>query len=291
MQFEKKHTDKSTKPIVIRNIQELRATLYQYRKTDETIALVPTMGALHVGHMALVTRAKALADKVVVSIFVNPTQFSASDDLDQYPRTETADLESLKEASVDIVFIPNVGEVYAEGFATSVHVAGPSMGLESDTRPEFFTGVATVVCKLLLQCLPDFAVFGEKDYQQLQVVRRMVCDLDIPSQIISVPTVRESDGVACSSRNTYLTSAERQVAPKLYAILSETAGRIRSDGNVAAELKLCEQRLLAESFTDVEYITLCDGDTMEAISAPTKGARLLLAVRLGSTRLIDNIEV
>ncbi len=278
-------------PAIARNVAALRAALAEYRGSGERIALVPTMGALHGGHMALVDAARAAAERTVASIFINPTQFAPTEDLAAYPQSEAEDLRKLAEAGVDLVFMPDAGEVYGEGFATSVSVAGPGTGLESAARSHFFTGVATVVAKLLLQCLPDAATFGEKDYQQLQVVRRMVRDLDIPCEILAIPTVREADGLACSSRNAYLTPAERGVAAHLFECLQATAQRLRDGGAVIAEIEHGMRHLQEAGFDTVDYLALCDGESLEALSELRDGARLLAAVRLGNTRLIDNLAV
>jgi len=200
-------------------------------------------------------------------------------------------LRKMAEAEVDLVFMPPAAEMYGDGFATEISMAGPGMGLESASRPHFFTAVATVVCKLLLQCQPDIAIFGEKDYQQLQVVRRMVRDLDIPSEIAAIATVREADGLACSSRNDYLSAEARAIAPRLYEIMRGTAARLRAGGAVIGEIERGTAELRAAGFDGVDYLALCDGDSLAPLRALTKGARLLAAVRLGTTRLIDNLEV
>jgi len=249
------------------------------------------MGALHGGHMALVGAARGAAERTIVSIFINPTQFAPSEDLASYPQSEAEDLRKLDAAGVDLVFMPAADEVYGEGFATSVSVAGPGVGLESAARPHFFTGVATVVAKLLLQCLPDVATFGEKDYQQLQVVRRLVRDLDIGCEILAIPTVREADGLACSSRNAYLTPAERLVAARLYETLQTMAQRLAKGGAIIAEIEDGMRHLQEAGFDAVDYLALCDGESLEALSELRDGARLLAAVRLGDTRLIDNLAV
>ncbi len=273
--------DDKTTPVIVRSVGALRAAVAAYRRADERVALVPTMGALHSGHMALVDAARAASQRIVVSIFINPAQFAPSEDLASYPRSEAEDLGKLADAGVDLVFMPDAGEVYGEGFATSVTVAGPGDGLESAARPQFFTGVATVVAKLLLQCLPDVATFGEKDYQQLQVVRRLVRDLDIPCEILAVPTVREVDGLACSSRNAYLTPAQRLVA----------AERLTAGAAINAEIERCTARLRTAGFDRVDYLALCDGESLKPLSSLNGNARLLAAVRLGNTRLIDNLSV
>ena len=276
---------------IVRNVGALRAAVAEYRGSGERVALVPTMGALHGGHMALVDAARGAAERTIVSIFINPTQFAPTEDLASYPRSEAEDLRQLAEAGVDLVFMPAPDEVYGAGFATSVSVAGPGAGLESAARPHFFTGVATVVAKLLLQCLPDAAAFGEKDYQQLQVVRRLVRDLDIPCEILAIPTVREADGLACSSRNAYLTPAERAVAAGLYEILQAMAQRLATGGAVITEIEDGMRCLEQAGFDVSDYLALCDGESLVPLSELHDGARLLAAVRLGNTRLIDNVAL
>ena len=281
----------ATSPAIARGVAELRAAVAAFHRDGHRVALVPTMGALHAGHMALVAAAGEAAARTVVSIFVNPTQFAPAEDLAAYPRDEAEDLRKLAAAGVDLVFMPAAADMYGEGFATALNVAGPGAGLESAARPHFFTGVATVVCKLLLQCLPDIAVFGEKDYQQLQVVRRMVRDLDIPSDILAIPTVREADGLACSSRNDYLSAEERSIAARLYEILHDTAGHLRDGGAVIAEIERGMISLREAGFDEIDYLALCDSDNLAPLSEAKEGARLLAAVRLGRTRLIDNFAL
>src|SRR6201997_5462566 len=209
-------------PRIIRTLPALRRAIANFRARGRTIALVPTMGALHEGHFSLVRRAQSRADCVVVWIFVNPTQFAPHEDLTTYPRTFAADVAALAERQVDLVWAPSVRTMYPDGFATRVVPEGPAtVGLEDASRPHFFAGVATVVAKLLIQCAPDFAVFGEKDFQQLKVVTQLARDLDLPTRIIAAPTVREVDGLALSSRNRYLSAAERQAAPALHRVLAE----------------------------------------------------------------------
>jgi pantoate--beta-alanine ligase len=282
--------DNSSPPIV-KSVSDLRQAVAGLRSDGHRVALVPTMGALHAGHMALIAAAGETSARTVVSIFVNPTQFAPSEDFAAYPRSDAEDLRKLADASVDLVFMPAAGDMYGEGFATSINVAGPGAGLESAARPHFFTGVATVVCKLLLQCRPDSVLFGEKDYQQLQVVRRMTRDLEIPCEITAVPTVREADGLACSSRNDYLTPSQRPVAARLYEILRRTADRLNAGGDVIGEIEGAMVALREAGFDAVDYIALCDGETLEPLSEPREGARLLAAVRLGATRLIDNLAL
>ncbi len=278
-------------PPADRNVAELRRRIAGWRATGETVALVPTMGALHAGHLALVEAARAAADRTVVSIFVNPKQFAPNEDFSAYPRDEARDLALLAEAGTDAVFAPPVAEMYPPGFATAVSVDGPSRGLETDFRPHFFSGVATVVAKLLLAALPDVALFGEKDYQQLLVVRRMAADLGIPSRIVGLPTVREADGLALSSRNAYLTAAERAAAPELHRALQGAATAIRGGLAGEAACATASVRLAASGFA-VDYFALRNAETLEP--APGRGTeqlRLLVAARLGRTRLIDNIAV
>ncbi|MDA1356816.1 MAG: pantoate--beta-alanine ligase [Proteobacteria bacterium] len=278
-------------PAIVRSVGDLRAAVARFHRDGHRVALVPTMGALHRGHMALVVAAREAAARTVVSIFVNPTQFAPTEDLAAYPRNEAEDLRKLADAGVDLVFMPAAGDMYGAGFATTVTVAGPGAGLESAARPHFFTGVATVVCKLLLQCLPDIAVFGEKDYQQLQVVRCMVRDLDIPSEILAIPTVREADGLACSSRNDYLSPEERPTAARLYEILHDMAARLRSGSGVIAEIERGMIALRDAGFDRIDYLALCDGESLAPLLEAKTGGRLLAAVRLGRTRLIDNLAL
>lgn len=272
-------------------VAELRHHVSAWRRQGSTVALVPTMGALHAGHLALMRRAKECADRVVASIFVNPTQFSAHEDLAAYPRQEAEDTAMLAKAEVDALFLPSVAEMYPPDFATSVRVTGVSDGLCATARPDHFAGVALVVTKLLLQAQPDFALFGEKDYQQLQVIRRLVRDLDIPVTIVGVPTVREADGLAMSSRNAYLTAAERQIAPELHRVLDQTAAGL-AKGALFPELKdTATARLLRVGFHSVDYIEFRDADGLASLDRASRPGRLLAAARLGRTRLIDNVPV
>lgn len=279
-----------TAPGVYRTIGDLRAALKPARLTGERIAMVPTMGALHEGHLSLVERARSEADRVVVSIFVNPTQFAPHEDFDAYPRDENKDLELLGALNVEAAFIPSVREMYPEGFATGVTVGGPSEGLESAFRPHFFDGVALVVTKLLLAAMPDAAIFGEKDYQQLCVVRRMARDLNIPTEIIGAPTVRESDGLAMSSRNVYLSPEQRRTAKTLPDTLREAIKRLDRGEDVHDVLTLSRQKLEGQGFK-VDYLELRDGETLGPVTDDTRSRRLLVAAWLGKTRLIDNMAV
>jgi pantoate--beta-alanine ligase len=275
-----------------RTIAELRSHTAIWRKTGGPIGLVPTMGALHAGHLALVAAARQRCAHVVVSIFVNPKQFGPREDFAAYPRDEAADLDLLRAAGVDVAFLPAVAEMYPPGFATTVSVGGPSEGLCGAHRPGHFDGVATVMTKLLLQSLPDIAYFGEKDYQQLLVVRRLVRDLDLPVEIAAVPTVRDADGLALSSRNAYLSPQERQVAPTLARVLHEIAAALAREPEVAArELARGRAALQRAGFT-VEYLELRDALTLAPLAAAAGApARLLAAAHLGRTRLIDNVPV
>ncbi len=281
------------RPAVARaeTVAALRETVAAWRAAGERIALVPTMGALHAGHLALVAAARARAERVVVSIFVNPTQFDEADDLAAYPRDEAGDLAKLAEARADLAYVPAAAEMYGAGFATTVTVAGVSEGLCGAFRPGHFAGVATVVAKLLIQCAPDIALFGEKDYQQLLVVRRLARDLDLPVEIVGVPTVREADGLALSSRNACLSAAERAVAPALYATLRETAAAIAAGTAPDAACAAARARLLAAGFTAVDYVELRRAGDLAPLSVLDAPARLLAAARLGDVRLIDNLAV
>ena len=276
---------------IARTIADLRRQVAAWRGRGDRIGLVPTMGAIHAGHLALVHAAAGQNERVVASLFVNPKQFGPSEDFSSYPRDEAADLAAFEGAGVDLVFMPGVEEMYPPGFATNVRVAGVSEGLDGAFRPGHFEGVATVVCKLLLQCLPDAAYFGEKDYQQLLVVRRMARDLDIPVHIEGVPTVREADGLALSSRNVYLSAEERHTAPLLNRVLRDVAAEIaaRPDG-VAASLERGRTALDAGGFA-VDYLDLRDAADLAPVNRLTAPSRLLVAARIGRTRLIDNIAV
>ncbi len=272
-------------------VAALRGAVEPWRAAGETVALVPTMGALHRGHLALVEEGLRRCNRVVVSIFVNPTQFGPGEDLASYPRDEADDMAALAALGVDLVFAPPVDEMYPEGFATTVTVARVSEGLCGDIRPAHFPGVATVVAKLLNQCRPDVAVFGEKDYQQLVVIRRLVRDLDIPVEIVGVPTVREADGLAMSSRNAYLSPRERETAGRLNALLGAIAGRIAGGEPPARAVAWGRKRLAAEGFASIDYLELRDAETLAPVDVLGRPARLLAAVRLGAARLIDNVPV
>lgn len=281
---------------IIRELTLLREAIAALRGsgpagTRKRIALVPTMGALHEGHLALIEEARARADHVVTSIFVNPIQFGANEDLDRYPRREASDAKLLSDRGCDVLWAPPVEEVYPPGFATNVSVGGVSEGLCGGSRPGHFDGVATVVAKLFNQIRPDVALFGEKDYQQLAVIRRMARDLDFGIDIVGVPTQRDTDGLALSSRNAYLTDQERKAAHALPRALGQAAARIEKGGDIADALNKAIAALNAAGFDSIDYVELRDAQTLEPVTELKQPARLLAAARLGSTRLIDNIEV
>ena len=275
---------------VIRALPALRRKLAGLRARGETIALVPTMGALHAGHLALVSAAHQRADRVIVSIFVNPTQFAPNEDLKTYPRTFAADLAALTKLKADLVWAPSVAAMYPSGFATRIVPEGAAkVGLEDAFRPHFFAGVTTVVAKLLIQCAPDVALFGEKDYQQLKVVTRLARDLDLATRVVGVPTVREADGLALSSRNRYLSPAERLRAPALYAALSACAAKITAGMSIAAALRQGRAQIKRAGFA-LDYLEARHAETLERVGSRKDGPiRLLVAARVGGTRLIDNI--
>jgi len=276
---------------IVRTVADLRAQMAQYRRSGASVGLVPTMGALHDGHLTLVRSAKLDNARVIVTIFVNPKQFGPTEDLSRYPRDEAADVALLKEVGTDLLFAPDLGEMYPEGFSTSVSVGGISQHLEGASRPQFFNGVATVVSKLLLQAVPDRAYFGEKDFQQLQVVRRMVRDLNIPVAIVAVPTIREADGLAMSSRNRYLSPAQRKMASALPQIMHDTVTELRSGLVAAPIIANAKGRLHKAGFDRVDYLELCDESTLQPIPVARASSRLFVAAYVGATRLIDNWPV
>jgi pantoate--beta-alanine ligase len=275
---------------VIRALPALKRAIADFRARRCKIALVPTMGALHAGHLALVRGAQRSADRVIVSIFVNPTQFAPHEDLKTYPQTFAADIAALAALKADLVWAPAVATMYAAGFATRIVPDGPATaGLEDAFRPRFFTGVATVVAKLLIQCEPDVAMFGEKDFQQLKVVTQLARDLDLKTRIVGVPIVREADGLALSSRNRYLSSSERNVAPTLHNVLKECAKKIASGQPIEAVLDAGRGTISASGFA-LDYLEARHAQTLAPIASPKAGPiRLLVAARLGTTRLIDNV--
>ncbi len=282
----------ANRPTVARTVPSLRRALKPYRQAGERIALVPTMGALHRGHLALVEQARRRARRVVVSIFVNPTQFAPHEDFASYPRGFAADLKALGAAKTDLVWAPTAEAMYPEGFATRIEPAGAAKaGLEDKFRPHFFGGVATVVAKLFTQTAPDFALFGEKDYQQLRVVTQMAKDLDLAVKVIGVPTVREGDGLALSSRNAYLSAAERAVAPTLYRVLKASAARIKKGEPIARVLDDGGSEIARAGFA-LDYLEARHALTLAPIVSRKDGPiRLLVAAKIGKTRLIDNIAV
>lgn len=278
--------------LICRDLPSLRAATAALRAAGKRLALVPTMGALHDGHLALVAAGRQAADAVATSIFVNPLQFNPNEDLSRYPRDEEGDLAKLRGAGCDIVWMPPVEAMYPPGSATVIEVAGPTAGWEGDARPGHFRGVATVCCKLFLQSEAQFAVFGEKDWQQLQVVTRMATDLDIPIRILPVPTVREADGLAMSSRNRFLSAEDRVTAPVLLRVMREAAAAIDAGGAVAEALGAGVERLRDHGFAP-DYLALVEAETLKPLAARrSDGAmRLVAAARLGTVRLLDNIAV
>jgi pantoate--beta-alanine ligase len=282
----------TTPPLpVVRTVADLRAAVGEWRGQGLSVGFVPTMGALHDGHLSLVREAGAQADRVVASVFVNPTQFAAHEDLGAYPRQESRDAELLASAGCHLLFAPDASAMYPEGFATRIEVGGPSQGLETDFRPHFFGGVAVVVAKLLNQVQADVAVFGEKDYQQLLVVRRLTADMDIPTRIIGTPTGRDGWGLALSSRNAYLSEPELDIARRLNGVLAEAGARARDASPSDAEA-WAREALLEAGFDRVDYVAIRHADDLtpfaDAIDAP---ARILAAAWLGKTRLIDNLAL
>jgi pantoate--beta-alanine ligase len=282
-----------TRPLgIARTVSAMRLRVKGWRDARQTVGLVPTMGALHDGHMALVRAALAENDRVVVSLFVNPKQFAPTEDLAAYPRREGEDAEKLSKQSVDLLFAPTVAEVYPEGFQTSVAVAGLTETLEGAARPHHFGGVTTVVAKLLIQVMPDRAYFGEKDYQQLQVIRQMVRDLDIPVEIRGVPIVREAGGLALSSRNEYLSTEQRFVAQNLNRVVQQVAEAVAGGADPRAAEAEGVAALAAAGFDSVDYVAVCDAETLETLPpGATRPGRVLAAARVGQTRLIDNRPV
>lgn len=277
-------------PGIVRTVADLRRIIASWRSGGERIALVPTMGALHAGHLDIVRRARGMARRVIVSIFVNPRQFAPHEDLDRYPRDEAGDVAKLAETGADLVWAPGPAEMYPEGFATRIEPLGAALGLETDFRPHFFGGVTTVVAKLFNQVTPDIALFGEKDFQQLAVIRQMVRDLDMDLQITGVPTVREEDGLALSSRNAYLGAAERQIAPVLHRSIAEVSAEVRKGSEPAASAEAAVRALLDAGFTKVDYVEVRDATTLGPYVAGRAG-RVLTAAWLGKTRLIDNVAI
>ena len=282
----------ANRPTVVRTVSALRRALAPFRKAGERVALVPTMGALHGGHLALVAQARRRARRVVVSIFVNPTQFAPQEDFDSYPREIKKDIAALTAAKADLIWAPTAAVMYPEGFVTRIEPAGAAKaGLEDAFRQHFFGGVATVVAKLFTQVAPDFAMFGEKDYQQLRVITQMAKDLDLPVKVVGVPTVREKDGLALSSRNAYLSTGERAAAPALYRVLKTAAARIRKGETVEHVLDVSRIEIDVAGFT-LDYLEARHAHTLAPIASRKDGPiRLLVAATIGKTRLIDNLGV
>ena len=273
---------------IVRSSEEL--ALYR-AALEGKLALVPTMGALHTGHMALIDEAKRRADEVAASIFVNPTQFGAGEDFARYPRREAEDVRMLEDSGCNFLWAPSISDVYPDGFATKVSVAGISERWEGEARPGHFDGVATVVAKLLLSVRPDVALFGEKDFQQLAVIRRMVSDLDIAVEIVAVPTVREADGLALSSRNAYLSPEERKRAAALPNALKNARDAVAAGSAVTTALRQAKQALVDAGFLRIDYVALVDSETLEPLDEPLGQMRLIAAAVIGNTRLIDNLAV
>jgi pantoate--beta-alanine ligase len=276
---------------VVKTREVLKDTINRLRSSGKIIGLVPTMGALHTGHISLARLALQHADAVVATIFVNPTQFGPNEDFSKYPRTEAEDVQKLKEAGVAIVYVPVVEEMYKKDAVTTVHVKGISEELCGAFRPGHFDGVATIVTKLFMQAMPDIAVFGEKDYQQLHIIKQFSRDLDVPVRIIGAPITREQDGLAMSSRNRYLNKEERKVAASLYRILCQTAEAVRNGQGIHEAVAHAKASLLSGGFGKVDYVEIRDAETLTPVSEVKKPVRLLAAAHLGTTRLIDNIEV
>lgn len=276
---------------VVRTVPALRNEVAAWRSAGLKVGLVPTMGALHEGHLSLVRTAKEKCDRVVTTLFVNPRQFAPHEDFERYPRDEAGDAAMLAGAGCDLLYAPERAVMYPEGFSTNVIVSDVSTPLEGEFRPHFFGGVATVVTKLLLQSLPDTAFFGEKDYQQLQVIKRMARDLDIPVAIEGCPTIRESDGLAMSSRNAYLSADERRIAARLNQIMHDAIKAVRAGGAIADAEAEAARHITAAGFASIDYIAIRDAETLAPITSLTRPARILAAAWLGKTRLIDNMSV
>ncbi|HEY1637092.1 MAG TPA: pantoate--beta-alanine ligase [Rhizomicrobium sp.] len=280
----------SEKLEIVSTVAELRGRLAVARKEGRRIGLVPTMGALHEGHLTLVRQTRARCGITAVSIFVNPAQFGPNEDFARYPRTFESDCARLA-GLADVVFAPAVTEMYPDGFATRIEVGGPALGLESDFRPHFFSGVATVVAKLLIAVMPDEAMFGEKDYQQLLVIRRFIADLGLPIEIVAGETVREADGLAMSSRNAYLSFEERKIGGQLNVVLRELADKVQQGEAIASVEVRGREALLRAGFSSVDYVAVRDSETLAAIETLARPARVLAAAKIGTTRLIDNLSV
>lgn len=276
---------------VVRTIAELRQHTSRWRIAGQTIGLIPTMGALHNGHLSLIKLAQEKCDRVIATIFVNPRQFLPNEDFDEYPRNEESDIQKLIEMGVDLLFAPKAPEMYQPDASTTVVISKLTDCLCATSRPGFFDGVGTVVTKLLIQALPDLAIFGEKDYQQLLVIKRLTRDLDIPVEIIGAPTIREADGLAVSSRNVFLSQTNRETASKVFEILKKTATAISLGNDVLAACEEARTELILAGFSEIDYFEARHSETLELIQNFENNGRLFAAVWLGSTRLIDNLEI
>lgn len=276
---------------IVRTVAELRSHISMWRREGLSVALVPTMGSLHAGHLSLMKVGKERSDRVIATIFVNPLQFAPNEDFESYPRREGSDIQKLVEEDIDLLFAPDVNEMYRPDATTTINVGGLTDCLCALSRPGFFDGVATVVTKLLLQALPDLAIFGEKDYQQLLVIKRLATDLDIPVEIIGAPTIREEDGLALSSRNVYLDTKSRSIAPSMYNILNQYASDISNGNDIKKSLQLAKQNMQKSGFEKIEYLDLRSSQTLQACNDIKKPSRLFAAAWLGSTRLIDNLAI
>jgi len=276
---------------IVRTVAELRSHTSMWRREGLSVALVPTMGSLHAGHLSLMKVGKERSDRVIATIFVNPLQFAPNEDFETYPRREDSDIQKLVEEDIDLLFAPGVNEMYRPDATTTINVGGLTDCLCALSRPGFFDGVATVVTKLLLQALPDIAIFGEKDYQQLLVIKRLATDLDIPVEIIGAPTIREEDGLALSSRNVYLDTKSRSIAPSMYNILNQYASDISNGNDIKKSIQLAKQNMQKSGFEKIEYLDLRSSQTLQACNDIKKPSRLFAAAWLGSTRLIDNLAI
>lgn len=276
---------------IVRTVAEMRSHVSMWRREGLNVALVPTMGSLHAGHLSLMKVGKERSDRVIATIFVNPLQFAPNEDFETYPRREDSDIQKLVEEDIDLLFAPGVNEMYRPDATTTINVGGLTDCLCALSRPGFFDGVATVVTKLLLQALPDIAIFGEKDYQQLLVIKRLATDLDIPVEIIGAPTIREEDGLALSSRNVYLDTKSRSIAPSMYNILNQYASDISNGNDIKKSIQLAKQNMQKSGFEKIEYLDLRSSQTLQACNDIKKPSRLFAAAWLGSTRLIDNLAI
>ena len=276
---------------VVRTIAELRQHTSRWRIAGQTIGLIPTMGALHNGHLSLIKLAQGKCDRVIATIFVNPRQFLPNEDFDEYPRNEESDIQILIEMGVDLLFAPKAPEMYQPDASTTVVISKLTDCLCATSRPGFFDGVGTVVTKLLIQALPDLAIFGEKDYQQLLVIKRLTRDLDIPVEIIGAPTIREADGLAVSSRNVFLSQTNRETASKVFEILKKTATAIALGNDVLVACEEARSELMLAGFSEIDYFEARHSETLELIQNFENSGRLFAAVWLGPTRLIDNLEI